>query len=77
MRTRIEGLVNTKDGDGVKGVISRRAIFWRFLKVEAVGANKVTIMSEKDPAHPLIADGVVWIPRANIAYVQEIVRTSG
>lgn len=70
MRTRIEGLVQLKDGDAVRGVLSRRLLFWRFMRVDnAIG------ISVKDPAHPAKMDGVVWVPRANISFVQEVTVT--
>ena len=68
MKTRMEGLIQLKSGDAVKGVISR-TWFSKFLRVD-----NATAMSSADPRNPVKMDGIVWVPRANISFVQEILK---
>lgn len=68
MRTRIEGLVQLRNGDAVKGVLSRRLFFWRFMRVD--GAS---VISAADPASGAVkATGIVWVPRDFIEFIQEV-----
>lgn len=69
MKTRIEGVVNLKGGDAVKGVVLDR-FFSRFVRVDNASAA-----SAADPgAGAVKVDGVVWIPRASILFIQEILK---
>lgn len=69
MKTRIEGLVQLKTGDAVKGVICDQW-FSRFIRVDNASA-----LSAADPASGQVkVDGIVWIPRANVSFIQEIIK---
>ena len=68
MKTRITGLVQLKTGDAVRGVVSRLSWPWRYVRIDTAEA-----FSAIDPTGaPVKVDGVVWIPKTNIAYVQEV-----
>lgn len=69
MRTRLNGLVQLKTEDAVQGVISRMGFIWKYVRVDGA-----TVIAFRDPNHPAPVDGVVWIPKRNVAYIQELIR---
>lgn len=64
---RIQGLVQFKTGDAVRGVVSRRSLVFRFLKVEQATLLDAGTQSETK------ADGVFWVPKSNVLFVQQLV----
>ena len=68
MRARMEGLVQLRTGDAVRGVISRTRWPWRYVRVDTP-----TALSVRDPDHPAKIDGIAWIPKENVSFIQELV----
>ena len=67
---RITGLVQLKTGDALMGVISGRSFFFRYLRID-----NATAMSMKDPDHPSRMDGAVFVPKANVSFIQRALTT--
>ena len=67
---KIEGLAQLKTGEAVRGVISHRLPFFRFLKVENPTAIERTTGQESK------ADGIIWIPKPNVLFIQEVLRVT-
>lgn len=66
---KIEGLVQLKSGEAVRGIISHRLPFFRFLKVE--NATAINEAGQESPA-----DGLIWIPKPNITFIQQLIRVA-
>lgn len=64
---RIQGLIQLKTGDAVKGVVSRRSPVFRFLKVEQ--ASLLEAATQKETT----ADGIIWVPKGNVLFIQQVV----
>ena len=72
---RIEALVQFKTGNACQGIVSRRLWCWRFLKVEGSAGNSA-IMMEGQTGQRTEAPGIIWVPKANVDFIQEVVRVS-
>jgi hypothetical protein len=66
--SKVAGLIQLKSGDAVSGIVSRRAPFFRFLKVEMAELHNAQTQEATR------ADGVIWVPRSNILFFQQIQR---
>jgi len=66
---KIEGLVQLKTGEAVRGIISHRLPFFRYLKVENPTAIEKGGTESK-------ADGIIWIPKPNVLFIQQIMRVT-
>ena len=67
---RITGLVQLRSGggDAIMGHISHRAFWFRYLVVD-----NATALSARDPGHPTKMDGRVFVPKVNIAYIEQAI----
>jgi hypothetical protein len=72
---RVEALVQLKTGDAVRGVISHRAPWFRYLRVEGTATEKVHVIEAKSQQHST-ADGALLIPKANVLFLQQITRVT-
>jgi hypothetical protein len=61
-------MIQLKSGDAVSGITSRRLPWFRFLKVEMAELHD----SQTQNSTP--ADGVIWVPKANVLLLQELLR---
>jgi hypothetical protein len=65
---KVAGLIQLKSGDAVSGIVSRRAWFFRFLKVEMPELHDAGTQTTTK------ADGLVWVPKSNVMFIQQLVR---
>ena len=64
----IEGLIQLKTGDAIRGIITHRAPVYRYLRV--LNATAIEGRTEKSAK----ADGILWVPKANVLFIQELKR---
>jgi len=65
---QIEGLVQLQSGDAVRGIVGRLRWPWRYIRIHGATA----FSAQTGDGSPV--DGVVWIPKRNVLYVQELVQ---
>jgi hypothetical protein len=66
--SRIAGLIQLKTGDAISGVVSRRAPWFRFLRVENTELHEAATQTTTR------ADGIIFVPKENVLFVQQLVR---
>lgn len=65
---KIEALVQLHTGDAIRGIVSRRAPWFRHLKVQ----NATAVEGRTGRSAP--ADGIIWVPKRNVQFIQELHR---
>lgn len=66
--SRIAGLVQLKTGDAVSGIVSRRARWFTYLRVEMAELHDAATRTTTK------ADGSIFILKSNVIFVQQLVR---
>jgi hypothetical protein len=72
MRAKSDALVQLKTGDAIKGLVSHTAFFWRNIKVEQ--AFGISVADPKTATDPVKMDGVIWIPKTNVSFIEQLFR---
>jgi hypothetical protein len=65
---KIAGLVQLKSGDAISGIVSRRAGWHRFYRVEMAELHDAGTQTTTR------ADGLIWVPKSNVVFLQQLVR---
>ncbi len=65
---RVAGLIQMKTGDAVSGIVSRRLPWFRFIRVEQAELHEASTQTTTK------ADGVFWVPRSNVLFIQQLQR---
>lgn len=66
---KIEAMIQLTTGDAIRGIVSRRAPWFNHLKVE----NATAVEGTTGRSAP--ADGILWVPKKNVVFVQQLFRT--
>jgi hypothetical protein len=65
---KVAALLQLKTGDAVSGIVSRRLFLFRFYRVDMPELHEARTQTSTK------ADGVFWVPKANVLFLQQLQR---